>query len=138
VYVSGCKEFLALVGPSYQNRLWCVLELYTHLAISGVDTGSGRRFSKVTFLGKEMEKDSVFRVTKAKCFEQSMEQRLLAIVERSYPNLDDFNSYIQAVIDGADGFADDLLSKAERGSGTVLAAKGKAKGGSVPIKPTVV
>ena len=92
----------------------------------------------MTFLGKGAEeRDPFFRVTKAKCFEQSMEQRLLAIVERSYPNLDDFNSYIQAVIDGADGFADDLLSKAETGVGAVLAAKGKAKGGSVP-KPTVV
>ena len=42
-----------------------------------------------------------------------MTQQLLAIVERSYPNLDDFNAYIQSVLTREEGPAEKALQALE-------------------------
>ena len=35
VFLSGCKELLVVAGPSYTQRLWCVMEIYTFLRMGG-------------------------------------------------------------------------------------------------------
>merc|ERR1712217_404358 len=33
VFLSGCKELLVLCGPTYFQRLWCVMELFTFVHV---------------------------------------------------------------------------------------------------------
>jgi hypothetical protein len=35
VFVTSCDKLLVLYGETYSRRLWCVLELYIHFAMSG-------------------------------------------------------------------------------------------------------
>merc|ERR1711933_286297 len=31
IFLAGCKHMLVLIGPTYLNRLWCVVELFTFI-----------------------------------------------------------------------------------------------------------
>ena len=96
------------------SRLWFIIELHTFISIAGVEGGRARPFSKISFAAPSAPsapptqlqrqptrglqlahridgKERRFEVTRAGCSDATMGQRLLAVIERSYPNLDDFN-----------------------------------------------
>ena len=35
VFLSGCKRLLILCGPTYLNRLWCLMELFVFMSMGG-------------------------------------------------------------------------------------------------------
>ena len=35
VYLAGCRQLLVLAGPTYVERLWCIVEVFTYLRMGG-------------------------------------------------------------------------------------------------------
>merc|ERR1712226_1422987 len=35
IFLSGCKELLVLLGPTYLHRLWCVMEIFNFVHMGG-------------------------------------------------------------------------------------------------------
>ena len=93
VYVAGCKEFIALAGPTFSLRLWCVIELFTLLSIQGIDPSNERKLTLLPF-GPPPFADGPFRVSNAKCADREMENLVMGIVERAYPSIEEFEALI--------------------------------------------
>ena len=113
VYVCGCKEFLALIGPTYTSRLWCVTECFAFLAIKGIDSANARPLTRCCYAGGGGTTLEGFRVLKAQCSNVHQRQLLMGIIERSYPDLSEFNEAIKRLLD-ADDDDDELRPLAER------------------------
>ena len=113
VYVCGCKEFLALIGPTYTSRLWCVMECFAFLAIKGIDSANARPLTRCCYAGGGGTTLEDFRVLKAQCSNVHQRQLLMGIIERSYPDLSEFNEAIKRLLD-ADDDDDELRPLAER------------------------
>ena len=63
VYLAGCKRLLVLAGPTYIERLWCIIEVYTFLQMGGEE----QRIDIVP-LGPAIDFNR-FAVENAKCFD---------------------------------------------------------------------
>ncbi len=116
VLVQSCSKLLILCGESYVSRLWCVLELYIHFAMSGVvqaskrtvitDCRSATKSSTMDPLddgiaGLSGGGDSAaaalhtFDVKNAHCFSPEDEARLRSVIESE--GAETFNAAIQEV-----------------------------------------
>ena len=81
IFLSGCRSLVVLAGPTYSQRLWCVLEIFVFLR-----TGGTEERVVVHHLGGENVHKSLtqFDASKAKCFLHSDRHRLLAVIEAAF------------------------------------------------------
>ena len=97
VFLAGCKQLLALVGPSYTSRLWCVMEIFVFVRMGGKESDMVVRLlsddEKLT-LNKGLAK---FDAGKAKCFLNRDRQRLLAVIEASFGTFASFNQVVRRI-----------------------------------------
>jgi hypothetical protein len=94
VFLSGCKSLVILAGPTYINRLWCVIEVFSFIQMGGkvghiytIPVGAASAFDFANF-----------DVRKARCTTSEDEQRLRAIIETGYGNLDGFNQLVHGLL----------------------------------------
>ena len=100
VYLSGCQDLLILVGPTYTRRLWCIMELFVFLQMSG----SLERVTTLAMPGKEVQNElSTFDAAAAECFKAADRERLLGIIESAFGNFDAFNADVRKIFEGATG-----------------------------------
>ena len=94
VFLSGCRQLLAVIGETYTSRLWCVMELFVFVKMGGTpDRILVRCIGKAdaTMLTK-------FEASKAQCFLKHDRERLLAVVEASFGDLSPFDKAVRKLL----------------------------------------
>ena len=99
------KTLLITAGPTYCNRLWCVMECFTFLRMGGsherieIDLIANQD-KEPELARKELKANfASFDAEKAECFLERDRQRLLAVVEAGFGNFKDFNVKMREVFD---------------------------------------
>lgn len=92
-----------LVGPTYQTRLWCILEVFTYLMMTPSREGSQglviEPFAENSdALTRVLIGLRVLDAAKASCFHAMDQQRILAVIEAGYGSLSAFNRSLQAIV----------------------------------------
>ena len=113
VFLAGCRVLFICAGPTYTGRLWCVMECFAFLAIKGIDSANARPLTRCCYAGGGGTALEGFRLLKAQCSNVHQRQLLMGIIERSYPDLSEFNEAIKRLLD-ADDDDDELRPLAER------------------------
>lgn len=92
LYLAGCHRLLALTGPSFVTRLWCIMELYTFIMM-------GASLDRVIVLpigdqtmARTLQSFSEFDVVHADCYQYRDKQHLLAIIESGFGSFAAFDS----------------------------------------------
>ena len=100
VFLSGCQSLLCLTGPTYTQRLWCVMELFVFMRMGGgpedvyvylLEDGSGPGDD----LGQQLAR---FDAGKAQCFLDGDRQRLLAVIDATFGTLAPFNALMRKLL----------------------------------------
>jgi len=84
VYLAGCSKLLILCGASYLTRLWCIVEIFTFLAMGGE-----LEDLEVHILQSDSEHDRTmtadafrrFDIHEAKCVSDADTQHLLGVID---------------------------------------------------------
>ena len=105
VFLAGCKRLFIVCGPSYLDRMWCVLELFVFIQMGGKvedvelafippddDDPDTRALTLLEFFESRFEE---FDVANAQCFDPLQKDRLLSIVEAGFGGLDGFNDALK-------------------------------------------
>ncbi|KAJ1640177.1 hypothetical protein T492DRAFT_1139068 [Pavlovales sp. CCMP2436] len=98
IFLSGCRKLLILAGPTFLNRLWCVVELFVFEEMHPFDfeTASDATLSSHVELrrlpGCDLAGFERFNVEDAVCFVPQDAERLLACIEVSCGSVEDFNT----------------------------------------------
>ena len=106
VFLAGCSTLLVLSGPTYVSRLWCVMEVFTHIRMGGsvenirvlplvVGESEEERMHSARAI---LEAISTFDASKAKCFIPADRQRLLAVIEMGFGTFSRFNTQVREVL----------------------------------------
>ena len=95
LYLAGCNRLVVVAGPTYQDRLWCVLEVFTFLRMGGtldridvLPVGKGTR-------AQIEDRFNTFDAQNAQCFVQADRQRLLGVIEAAFGDFKTFNLSVQ-------------------------------------------
>ena len=94
MYLSGCKELLIVVGPTYTRRLWCVMELFVFVQMGG----SNERVTALALPGKEVQRElATFDAAQSQCFKPDDRERLLGIIEGAFGDFGAFNAKVRRI-----------------------------------------
>ena len=95
LFLTGCETLLVVAGPSYADRMWCVLEVFVFLKMGG----NASRIKILPIEGvTEKQIKKKFKnvdIEQCKCSLESDRQKILGIVEQGFGNFEDFNSIVQ-------------------------------------------
>ena len=97
VFLAGCKQLYLFCGPTFLERLWCLLEIFVYLEMGG-------RVDDVTLVlappddAYFEERFARFDVSHATCFDPVERDRLLATIEAGFGGLDQFNASLKNVV----------------------------------------
>eukprot|EP00927_Polykrikos_kofoidii_P030780 TRINITY_DN26497_c0_g2_i1.p1 TRINITY_DN26497_c0_g2~~TRINITY_DN26497_c0_g2_i1.p1 ORF type:complete len:628 (+),score=77.16 TRINITY_DN26497_c0_g2_i1:33-1886(+) len=92
VFLSSCRQLVIAFGPTYLQRLWCVIEIFVFLEI-----GSSPR--RVALLGDPLfDRIESFDAYKTQCYLESDKERLLSIIEFSFGTVDGFSDAVKKVL----------------------------------------
>merc|ERR1719491_970351 len=91
-----------LCGPTYLSRLWCILEIFTHVHMGG--RSEDIDLVQVLREGRELEDTKAieasfdnFDARNCQCFHEGDKLRMLAIIEAAFGSLDAFNSNVRGI-----------------------------------------
>eukprot|EP00398_MALV-I-01_sp_L67-1_P000641 gene641-208_t len=97
LFLAGCETLLIIAGPTYTERLWCVMEIFVFLQMGG-------SIHRVTVIAIEVEDEheamssfEVADINKCKCYLDSDRNKLLSIVQQGFGSFDKFNEAIRQV-----------------------------------------
>ena len=93
LFMSGCKELVLLVGPSFSSRLWCAFEIFVFLNIGGDRT----KINTYTFDQGEAG-GRTFDAGQARTGDPEDSEWLRAMIETSFGNLGLFNKVVRQVL----------------------------------------
>ena len=121
VYLSGCQRFVLVAGETYQERIWCIIELFTFLRMGGtpdrvtllplLTTAAHRSPSDAEVDSMELADDDDgamtevferfrrFEVSATKATKEEDRQHLLGVIEAGFGDLEVFNSLVQNLFD---------------------------------------
>merc|ERR1719491_1733471 len=93
---------VVLCGPTYLSRLWCVLEIFTHVHMGG--RSEDIDLVQVLREGFELEDAEAieasfenFEARNCQCFHEGDKRRMLAMIEAAFGTLDAFNCSVQGI-----------------------------------------
>ena len=94
VFLAGCKQLYLFCGPTFLERLWCLLEIFVYLEMGG-------RVDDVALVlappdDAYFERFCEVRRVHATCFDPVERDRLLATIEAGFGGLDQFNALLRA------------------------------------------
>ena len=108
IFLAGCRHLLVLIGTTFCERLWCVMEIFTFLKMGAplanitcldiMYSGGDLLDDLLAQHARLAERFSTFDVDKAKCFVEEERQRLLAVIESSFGTAAAFNSLVHGLI----------------------------------------
>ena len=106
VFLSGCKSLLILCGPTYLERLWCMMELFVYLEMGasiddvelcfihpalGENSEAAQRNAVTQFFEEKFDDFDIFD---AQCFDPVQRDQLLGIIEAGFGSLLAFNNVL--------------------------------------------
>eukprot|EP00325_Prymnesiales_sp_UTEX-LB-985_P015316 CAMPEP_0174762368 /NCGR_PEP_ID=MMETSP1094-20130205/109742_1 /TAXON_ID=156173 /ORGANISM="Chrysochromulina brevifilum, Strain UTEX LB 985" /LENGTH=312 /DNA_ID=CAMNT_0015968321 /DNA_START=622 /DNA_END=1560 /DNA_ORIENTATION=- len=103
IFLGGCQKLLVLCGETYPTRLWCILEIFVFLKVTNA---AGDRIELASLMPDKMSVlDVICRLdaSSARCYLESDRQRLLAVLESGFGDLDRFNKCAHKLLIGAKG-----------------------------------
>lgn len=86
VNVLSCKKVLALAGPTYVSRLWCIWELYTRLVFVEMSVAIESHI-QFEILGSDHDKSTIlhslkhFNLSETKCYDPNEESHVRSVIE---------------------------------------------------------
>jgi len=102
VFLSGCQKFVVFCGPTYLNRLWCIVEIFTFVqmcrAIDNIQVqlllpeGSERQSAQ-----SAVEAFEHFDAQRCDCFLAEDKERMLTIILAAFGDLGSFNKEVAAI-----------------------------------------
>jgi len=115
LFLAGCRSLVVLAGPTYFERLWCILEIFTFVYMGGsvdrvtfvpltkqtkerMSTGELEETSEIE---RRLEHEQLlkqfrrFDASQAKCANPEDLDRLLGIVETACGSLDAFSRIVR-------------------------------------------
>ena len=96
VFLAGCQQLVCLAGPTYTERLWCAMELFTFVRMGG------RREDILVWLFEQTaalrQRLAHFDAGKAKCFHDRDRHSLLAVVEATFGTIALFNRIVRKLL----------------------------------------
>lgn len=103
VFLQGCSRFVALCGPTYLSRLWCVLELFTYTHMGGKLASMDvvpvfRAEQEVEDLEAIHRAFDTFDAQRCECSVSTEKDRMLSIIETAYGGLQPFNTVIKTIM----------------------------------------
>eukprot|EP00398_MALV-I-01_sp_L67-1_P000640 gene640-207_t len=97
LFLAGCETLLIIAGPTYTDRLWCVMEVFVFLQMGG-------SIHRVTVIAIDVEDEQeamssfeVADINKCKCYLESDRNKLLGIVQQGFGSFEKFNEVIRQV-----------------------------------------
>lgn len=93
IFLAGCKKLLVVAGPSYTQRLWCVMELFTFVRMGG----TRERIEQRRIDGAAGTFES-FDANRAQCFLHRDREKLLAVIESTFGDLHPFNQVVRGLL----------------------------------------
>ena len=92
VYLAGCKRLIVLAGPTYVERLWCIVEVFTYLRMGG----SPEQMIVVPLAGDAPTLNfSTFDAENAKCFSPEDKRKLLQAITQAFGTCAPFNAIVR-------------------------------------------
>ena len=99
VFLAGCKKLLITAGETYPTRLWCVMECFTFLFVTGKDLEENLIVYR---LGSGIQDIlSNFDAAHASCYHSRDRDRLLGIIESGYGDLNLFTLLMRGMLSSA-------------------------------------
>ena len=105
LYIAGCQRMVVLAGPTFVERLWCVMEIFCFLRMGGaIDRITVVPVLEVAIEGANdaretshavMEQFATFDVNRARCAKDEDTQRLLACIEAGFGAHEPFNQLVR-------------------------------------------
>jgi len=102
IFLKGCKRLVVLCGPTYVSRLWCILEVFTHVHMGG--SPGDIEMVQVLREGFELEDASAveacfnaFDVQACQCFDPADKHRMLALIEASFGSVRAFSEVVRKI-----------------------------------------
>ena len=105
IFLGGSQQLVLLVGPTFTQRLWCVIEIFTFMHMGGDMERIELRliahpYQNQAAAKKELtEQLATFDAAKAECFKHEDEQKLLAVIEAAFGTFDDFNERVRSAFE---------------------------------------
>mmetsp|Transcript_3327 Transcript_3327/g.11006 ORF Transcript_3327/g.11006 Transcript_3327/m.11006 type:complete len:227 (+) Transcript_3327:301-981(+) len=97
VFLASSRRFVALAGPTYFERLWCVLELFLFLQCGG----SPEQVDIIPAAASPAHlraQAGRFDVRTARCTVPGDKERMLMIIDASWGSIDAFNASVRALL----------------------------------------
>lgn len=101
IYLAGCKTLLALIGPTYPRRLWCVIELYVFHELrspdSRIDVLSFSRALSHRAAPEPPQACRAFDVRNATCTYGHDTSRLMRVINL-HCHMESFNAWVRVLL----------------------------------------
>ena len=103
IFLAGCQQLLIVAGPTYCERLWCVMEIFVFLHMGG---SLDRITIEIIAQQDAVETDArqlltaqfaCFDAAKAQCYKVEDREKLLAVIEAAFGDFKEFNRSVRAV-----------------------------------------
>jgi len=94
VYLAGCSKLVIFAGPTYVERLWCVVEIYTFLRMGG----SLDQIEVHPFDAAAMPAFETFEAEHAKCYSPDDKAKLLGAIQQAFGSTAPFNELVRSTL----------------------------------------
>ena len=102
VFLAGCKTLLVVAGPTYTQRLWCIMEIFTFTYMGGavehitlLPIGEGAQ--EADALSAIFNAFAMFDAGAARCFKPEDKEALLGVIESGTGSIDAFNTNVREI-----------------------------------------
>lgn len=93
VYVACAKHFLMIVGPTFPERMWTMMELFVYEMMNG---GS---IEMRLLPGTDPDVFRTFDVRRCQCAEPADHERMIAVIRAAFTSVDEFNAHVTSMVD---------------------------------------
>ena len=106
VYIAGCHRMIVLAGPTFTQRLWCVMELFMFCEV-----GAGQRCIDVHNVGVDSSNSDFhnFDIARTRCVSSRDKHYFVSIIETAFGGYDPFNAIVQGIL------TNDIIKQTNRG-----------------------
>ena len=94
VFLQSCKGLVVLLGPTFTKRLWCMIEMFVYVQLGG----DRERITVLPLSDEAKTSLQTFRVRHAQCFRPEEKQRLLAVIEAGFGDVQPFDDIIRHIL----------------------------------------
>eukprot|EP00443_Scrippsiella_acuminata_P097069 CAMPEP_0115724854 /NCGR_PEP_ID=MMETSP0272-20121206/81001_1 /TAXON_ID=71861 /ORGANISM="Scrippsiella trochoidea, Strain CCMP3099" /LENGTH=530 /DNA_ID=CAMNT_0003168107 /DNA_START=8 /DNA_END=1601 /DNA_ORIENTATION=+ len=103
VSLAGCSSLLILYGPTYLNRLWCIIEIFTYIMMGGSIEDIDVRLVLREQHAEEDKKSILvalesFDVANCQCYNPADKERILCVIDTAFGMLTAFNEVVAAAL----------------------------------------